>query len=88
MADDLAGEIGGHRVGARTAGGRVDIDLKGKGHFDKAGGKQVDTPHVHQAKAHTGPDGQSSLGTKTTRPATKNDIRTARKLAERQGRLD
>ncbi len=88
MADDLAGEVGKHRVGGRTGSGRVDVDLKGKGHFDKASGKRIDTPHVHEAKTHTGPSGRSSLGPKTTRPATKSDIRTARELAKREGLID
>ena len=61
---------------------------KGKGHFDKASGKRIDTPHVHEAKTHTGPSGRSSLGPKTTRPATKSDIRTARELAKREGLID
>ena len=85
MADDLAGQIGKNRVGGRTGSGRVDIDLKGQGHYDKASRKLIDTPHVHETKAHMGPTGKSSLGPKTTRPATKNDIRTARELTRRRG---
>ncbi|MCG8555110.1 MAG: hypothetical protein MJD61_07460, partial [Proteobacteria bacterium] len=88
MADDLAAQIGRHRVGGRTGSSRVDIDLKGKGHFDKATGQRIDTPHVHESRLHTGPNGRSSLGPKSTRPATKSDIRTARELARRLGLLD
>ncbi|MBK8241078.1 MAG: hypothetical protein IPK74_36650 [Deltaproteobacteria bacterium] len=88
MADDLAGKIGTHRVSGRSGSSRVDIDLQGKAHFDKATGKLIDTPHVHEARIHTGPGGQTNLGTKTTRSATQNDIRIARELAKRQGRTE
>ena len=80
-ASDLAGQLGRNRVSGRTAGGkRVDIDLRGKGHFDKATGKKIETPHVHEADINIGPNGKTNLGNKTTRPATPQDIRNARKL--------
>ena len=84
----LAGEIGKNRVSGKSPGGRIDIDLQGKGYFDKKAGEVIDTPHVHEQQLHTSPDGKSSLGSKTTRPADKNDIRTARKLAEQQGLVE
>ncbi len=87
MAEELAQQINRNRVGGRTAGGRIDIDLRGKSHFDKASGQRIPIPHVHEAVAHAGPSGLSSLGPKTTRPATKNDVRMARELARRQGLL-
>lgn len=78
MAKDLAGKSGQSRVSATTAGGKkVDIDLQGKGHFDKATGQKIETPHVHEAKISVGPNGKVNLSDKTTRPATKQDIRTA-----------
>ncbi len=85
MAGELSEQAGKNRVSARTAGGKqVDIDLKGKGHFDKGTGQQIETPHVHESKINVGPNGKTNLGDKTTRPATKEDVRTARKILERQ----
>ena len=80
MADDLAGQLGRNRVSGRTAGGKqIDIDLRGKGHFDKATGQKIETPHVHEATINVGPNGKINLSDKITRPATKQDIRTARR---------
>ncbi len=81
MADDVAGQLGRNRVSGRTAGGKqVDIDLRGKGHFDKATGQRIETPHVHEATINVGPNGKINLSDRITRPATKQDIRTARRL--------
>jgi hypothetical protein len=82
MAADLSDELGTNRVSAVTAGGvQVDIDLRGKGHYDKEPGRVIETPHVHEAQTHTGPNGERNTGPKTTRPATKADVRTAQKIA-------
>ncbi len=84
-AGELAKDLGRNRVSGRTAGGKqVDIDLVGKGHFDKATGKVVETPHVHTSDLHVGPNGKVSASNTTTREATMTDVRTARKLAERE----
>lgn len=84
MGKELAGEVGRNRVSATTGGGKkVDIDLQGKAHFDKATGKKIDTPHVHESRINRGPDGKTNISDKTTRPATKDDIRTARKICEK-----
>ena len=84
MGEELAGKIGKHRVSARTGGKKqIDIDLKGKSHFDKPSGKEIETPHVHESNVNVGPGG-SSLSGKTTRAATKQDIRTARKIMRRR----
>jgi hypothetical protein len=86
MADDLAGQIGKNRVSARTSSKQINIDLKGKGHFDKQSRKIINTPHVQEGQLARGPNGKISLDKKsvTTRPATKQDIRTARKIVERK----
>jgi RHS repeat-associated protein len=82
---DLAQDLGRNRVSARTAGGKqIDIDLAGKGHFDKATGKVVETPHVHTSDLNVGRNGKVSASNTTVRPATMNDIRTARKLSEHE----
>jgi RHS repeat-associated protein len=84
-AGELAKELGRNRVSARTTGGKqVDIDLAGKGHFDKATGKVVETPHVHTSELHVGPNGKVSANNTIVREATMTDVRTARKLAERE----
>ncbi len=81
MAEDLANELNKNRVSIRTGGKQSDIDLRGKAHFDKPSGTTVDTPHVHEAKINTGPKGETNLSNKTTREATTQDIRIARKAA-------
>jgi hypothetical protein len=82
---DLARAAGRNRVSARTAGGKqVDIDLAGSEHFDKATGRAIPTPHVREAKINVGPNGKTNLSDKTVRPATMEDIRTARKILERE----
>jgi hypothetical protein len=79
MADDLSGQLGKNSVSFRTPNKVGHIDLKGKAH----GG--VPTPHVQERALHTGPNGRTNLGRQTTRPATKQDIRTARVLEDRRG---
>lgn len=50
-------------------------------------GAEIPTPHVQERPKNTGPQGQVNLGPQTTRPATKQDIRTAGRLAKQQGLL-
>jgi RHS repeat-associated protein len=84
MANDLAGRIGKNSVPFETPGQKGRIDLQGKGHFDKATGQTIETPHVQTRPKHVGPQGKVNTGPETTRPATKGDIRTAEKLVERK----
>ncbi len=63
------------------------IDLKGKGHFDKATGGVIATPHVQERVIHQqAGGGRTNVGRQTTRAATKQDIRTARRIVERRRR--
>lgn len=74
MAREFADDAGHSRVSGRTAGGKqVDIDLVGKGHFDKVSGQAVKTPHVHEARMHRGPGWKTNTGSKSMRPATAED---------------
>ena len=82
-AADLAKKNGKNRVSVRTANTQIDIDLQGKGHFDKPSGTMIETPHVHVSEIHVGAGG-TSLSNKTTRPATMADIRMARAIMERR----
>jgi RHS repeat-associated protein len=86
MAEALATILGRHRVSALTPTTRVSIDLAGEAHFDKLSKRDIDTPHVHEASIHISRDGRSRLGRKSTRSATKQDIRTAQRLLERRDR--
>jgi len=90
MGEEIANQINKNRVTIRTAGGkRVDVDLRGKGHFDKSTGRVIETPHVHEAKVTKGPNGLENIDKKTkfTRPATPQDIRSVRRILERRGDL-
>jgi RHS repeat-associated protein len=87
MASDLKDKIGKNSVPYDTPTSKGRIDLAGKGHFDKATGQVVDTPHVQEGTKNVGPNGQVNIGDKTVRPATKQDIRTAEKLAKQKGWL-
>ncbi len=83
-ADEVADLAGRNRVSARTSDSQVDIDLRGKGHFDKPSGQRIETPHVHESKLNVGANGKVSASDKTTRPATMEDVRNARKILERR----
>jgi RHS repeat-associated protein len=87
MASDLKDKIGKNSVPYDTPSSKGRIDLAGKGHFDKATGQVVDTPHVQEGTKSVGPNGEVNIGNKTVRPATKQDIRTAEKLAKQKGWL-
>lgn len=83
MADQVATLAGRNPVSARSAGGRqMDIDLRGKSHFEKPSWQRINTPHVHDSKVNVGRNGQTNLSDRTTRPATPEDVRLARKLME------
>jgi hypothetical protein len=84
LAKELSDQAGRHRVSAQTTEKKIDIDLQGKAHLDKATGNKIDTPHVHEAKLNVGPNGKVNTSEQITRPATKDDIRTARKLLEKE----
>jgi hypothetical protein len=89
MADELSDQIGKNSVSFTTPNKTGHIDLRGKSHFDKATQTEVPTPHVQTRDLKVGPNGQVSAPKKTeiTKPATKQDIRTARELAKRKGQL-
>jgi hypothetical protein len=85
MADDLSGQLGKNSVSFETPTTSGHIDLKGKPHFDKATGQEIPTPHVQTQTKHVGPNGEVNLsGDVQTRPATKQDVRNARKLEEKR----
>jgi hypothetical protein len=44
----------------------------------------VETLHVHTSNLNVGPNGKVSASYTTVREATMTDVRTARKLAERE----
>ena len=81
MAQELKGQIGKNSVPFETPNTKGRINLAGKGHFDKATGEVIPTPHVQEGKKNIGPNGEVNISDKTTRPATKQDVRTAKKLA-------
>jgi hypothetical protein len=84
MAEALSNQIGKNSVAYRTPNKVGHIDLRGKAHFDKASGQRISTPHVQERPLHRGPNGRTNVGGQTTRSATKQDIRTARKIIERE----
>jgi hypothetical protein len=87
MAESLSTEIGKNSVPYRTPNAVGHIDLRGKAHLDKPSGGYIPTPHVQERQVYRQPmGGRVNVGRQTTRPATKQDIRTARKLVERRQR--
>jgi hypothetical protein len=70
------------RVTIQTNNETVDIDLKGKSHYDKKTETNVPTPHVKTTPKN--PDGRPNVKGRTVRPATTDDIRNARNAAKRQ----
>jgi hypothetical protein len=84
-AANLAQKIEKNRVSVMTPSGRVQIDLAGKPHFEKSLGQEISTPHVKFQELNMGPTGRTNLSPGTTRPATMQDIRTAREIIERRG---
>ncbi|WP_423605672.1 RHS repeat-associated core domain-containing protein [Sphingomonas sp. MS122] len=81
----LAQQIGKNRVSVMTPSGRMQIDLAGKPHFEKSLGQEIPTPHVKFQELNVAPNGRTNLSPGTTRPATMQDIRTARKIIGRRG---
>jgi RHS repeat-associated protein len=89
MAADLQKQLGKNSVPFETATTKGHIDLAGKAHYDKATQQTIPTPHVQTKPKSVSPDGtKTNLGKETTRPATKQDVRTARELEKRRGNLD
>jgi RHS repeat-associated protein len=80
MAADLSKQLGKNTVTYETPSVKGHIDLAGRTHFDKATQTNIPTPHVQERPKSVGPNGKVNLGKETTRPATKQDIRTARRL--------
>ena len=89
MADELADEINKNSVNFSTTDSMGHIDLRGRAHFDKATQTDIPTPHVQTSQVNDVPGkGRFPLKkTEVARAATKQDIRTARKLAKIQGLL-
>lgn len=86
MAAELQMQIGKNSVPFRTVDKAGHIDLAGKAHYDSLTETRIPTPHVQTYDKHIGPNGKVSISRKTevVRPATKMDIRIARRLAEQQ----
>ena len=92
MAVDLSRETGNKQSVGFQSGekiGHIDLMDNGKGHYDKKTGKVYKAPHVQESPKQRRPDGsmQPIKKREEIRKATKNDIRTARKLAVRKGWL-
>ncbi len=89
MAEDLANRINRNTVTFSTPTSMGYIDLRGRSHFDKVTQADIPTPHVQVSPINVAPNGNRFPLKKleAARPATKQDIRTAEKLAERQGLL-
>ncbi|WP_321573040.1 RHS repeat domain-containing protein, partial [Hafnia alvei] len=89
MAEELADKINRNSVNFSTSTKMGHIDLRGRSHFDKATKTDIPTPHVQSSDVNIRPDGARFPLKKTevAEAATKQDIRTARKLAKRQGLL-
>ena len=78
-AQEVSAKAGTNSV--ETPAGRVD--LQGAAHYDKAAGKDVSTPHVHENASNTNPaTGQTYNYQKSVpRPATNADVNAAAKAA-------
>ncbi|MFW6373911.1 MAG: RHS repeat-associated core domain-containing protein, partial [Thermodesulfobacteriota bacterium] len=89
MAEELSDQIGKNSVSFTTQHQTGHIDLRGKSHFDKKTQTSIPTPHVQTRDLIIGPNNQISAPKKTeiTRPATKQDIRIARRIAKNKGLL-
>jgi RHS repeat-associated protein len=86
MADELQQTIGKNRVSAETPTHTVNVDLQGKGHFDKGTSTLIPTPHVQIYKKNVGPQGKINYSKKgsSIRPASKADVRMARNILKRR----
>lgn len=82
MAQDLRDKIGRNSVKFNTVDKRVHIDLAGRAHYDKDIQEYIPTPHVQAHYKHESFFGRIRFSKKpdSTAPATKDDIRLARKL--------
>ena len=91
MAEQLAKRINKNSVSFSTPSKIGHIDLIGRAHFDKATQSKIPTPHVQECPRGINPktgDSQPIKKKETVRPATKNDIRTAEKLARLKGLIE
>jgi hypothetical protein len=82
MANELSNEIGKNSVSYTTPNKTGHIDLKGKSHFDKSTSQSIPTPHVKGYFIPSRGVVAVNTGIQTTRPATKQDVRTARRIIE------
>ena len=89
MADDLYGDLNKNSVTYSTPDKMGNIDINGRAHFDKATNTKVDVPHVQESPVNIAPDGRRFPMKKqeVVTPATKQDIRIARRLAQLKGML-
>ena len=89
MAEDLYEDLNKNSVTYSTPDKMGHIDINGRAHFDKATNTKVDVPHVQESPVNIAPDGRRFLIKKqeVVTPATKQDIRVARKLAQLKGML-
>ena len=83
MATELRGKLGKNSVVFKTTSTKVHIDLAGKAHYDKVMREYIPTPHVQTHLIHTSFYGKTRItkNPETTIPATKDDIRLARRLS-------
>lgn len=89
MAEELANQLNKNTVTFSTPATMGHIDLRGRAHFDKITQTDIPTPHVQTSPINIAPNGKRFPLKKqeVARPATKQDIRTARELAKKQGIL-
>nr|WP_316250611.1 hypothetical protein [Photorhabdus kayaii] len=89
MAEELANQLNKNTVTFSTPTTMGHIDLRGRAHFDKITQTDIPTPHVQTSPINIAPNGKRFPLKKqeVARPATKQDIRTARELAKKQGIL-
>ncbi len=90
MADELYKEINKNSVTYQTQNKMGHIDIAGKDHFDKKTNTNYPIPHVQESPINVNPKTKQKQPMKkqeVVRNATKADIRTARKLAIKQGLL-
>ena len=81
MASRLRDKMVTPSVSFRTPNEAGHIDLDGKAHFDKKSQKLLDTPHVQVRELKVEKNGEQNFPRKSeiTKPATKQDIRIAKK---------
>lgn len=87
MAAELSNQINKNSVTFSTPTKQGHIDLQGASHYDKATKTDIPTPHVQTRDINIGPNGKITTSKKTevTTAASKQDVRTARRLAKEKG---